>query len=422
MFALLICLLLAVCVIFQATAEGQGEEEEGPITLTFWTHMSEFHRDTFAEIFESYTQANPNVSVKIEYVSGGWDDVQKKLLTSVSADIPMDVIYVDGGQVGQFSERGIVINLDEYIANDSDIDLDDYYPGALNLVRHEGSLHVLPITQAIQGLYYNLDLFSEAGIGGPPATFIEIQRDAKKLTDSSMDQWGVHLRHLDPTSPQVNRLTSFSNFIFPNGGRFLNDAQDKVAINSPEAKEAIQVVLDMIYKDKVHPLPGSVGDEAWMSGKAAMRYEWLYLVNMTKNNAPDLNYKVARLPAGKAGSTSQIGGHAVGVVSTSEHKQASYDLISWLTAAEQDLQYAKTINLLPANITAGKDPYYQDHHAWKGYIDQLQFCIIPNPTAPKWPEVQRYMASVLDDALYDRRGLAEVLAEIEVEGNKIFAE
>src|SRR5579885_2805970 len=77
------------------------------------------------------------------------------------------------------------------------IDQDPEFPLAKILppIRHyyeiDGKLYALPFATSNPVLYYNADAFKKAGIERPPATYAELEADARKLTDPKTRTTGV---------------------------------------------------------------------------------------------------------------------------------------------------------------------------------------------------------------------------------------
>ena len=55
-------------------------------------------------------------------------------------------------------------------------------PQALRYTSYNGVQCTLPVLSDAYGMYYNNDMFAQAGIKSPPKTFSELTQDAKKLT------------------------------------------------------------------------------------------------------------------------------------------------------------------------------------------------------------------------------------------------
>ena len=111
----------------------------------------------------------------------------------------------------------------------------------------------IPFQRSTIVLYYNKELFKEAGLdpNRPPATWKEMAEYAQKLTkrDASgkVTQWGVQI----PSSGFPYWL--FQALAIENGVNLMNAAGTQTYYDKPEVIEALQYWVDLVNKYKVHP-------------------------------------------------------------------------------------------------------------------------------------------------------------------------
>ena len=129
---------------------------------------------------------------------------------------------------------------------DSDaFEQEDFYPQALDAFRFDGKLVCLPQNISSLVVYYNRDLFKRAKVPEPKAgwTWDEMVQKAIKLTrdtngDGDIDQHGLGVE------PSIIRIAPF---VWSNGGEVVDDeeAPTRLALDSPEATEAMQKFFDL---------------------------------------------------------------------------------------------------------------------------------------------------------------------------------
>ena len=100
-------------------------------------------------------------------------------------------------------------------------------------------------------MVYNSELFKEAGIKSLPKNWKEYREACKKLTKATktggpVDQWGVAF-----VLAKACFDLRFSVVLRGFGGDFLTPDWKHSALNTPQAKEAFNYVVDLILKDKV---------------------------------------------------------------------------------------------------------------------------------------------------------------------------
>lgn len=134
-------------------------------------------------IFKEFSKLYPNIEVKINLIA--------ELSTSIKAKL--DVIAMGGGEMDiwpltdgtQFTEikRGLVRKLDNYIKRDK-IVMQDIFGSAARSAFFNGSYYGLPYRASVQMIFYNKDMFDEAGVQYPTDdwTYEDFYNIAKKVT------------------------------------------------------------------------------------------------------------------------------------------------------------------------------------------------------------------------------------------------
>ncbi|WP_028991533.1 ABC transporter substrate-binding protein [Thermoanaerobacter thermocopriae] len=299
----------------------QKQETAKPVTikLGMWSSSPAEKKivdDQIAKFKEKY----PNIDVQIETIVG---DYMQKLQTELASNTAPDIFYLDSMPAPQLMSSGVLEPLDDYIKK-YNVDVNDFEPALLSAFQWEGKTYGLPKDFNTLALFYNKDMFKAAGINEPPKTWEELRNVAKKLTKDGVK--GLVLSA---------DLARFDAFINQNGGSVYKDG--KVTLNLPENTQALDFYVSLITKDKVADTPQNMGEgwngDAFAAKKAAMAIEGGWMIPFLKEKAPDLNYGIAELPAGKQKSTMAF---TVAYVmnKNSKHKDEAFKLIEFLTGKE----------------------------------------------------------------------------------------
>jgi multiple sugar transport system substrate-binding protein len=132
----------------------------------------------------------------------------------------------------------------------------------------------------VHALYYNREMFAEAGLAEPPMdwndpgwTWTEFREAATELTRTNAEgqpQWGIELYN--------SMEWGWGTFILSNGASVLNKELTEATTDSPEFIEAIQFLIDIIHTDEASPAPGDPSAalgagliDNFQSGRVAMR-------------------------------------------------------------------------------------------------------------------------------------------------------
>ena len=192
-----------------------------------------------------FTEKNPGITVTSGDQPGLGDWFEKLTAQMASGDAP-DVFVGFGSYFKIWAEKGQVLDLQPAVEkNNLAEDLNDFFPNPLVGCHYKGQLIALPKYLNVVVIFYNKDAFDAAG-QAYPVKRVEVGRPddgvqgphRRKQADVR-HHGGFGLTRLDITS------------IWSHCGDVV-DPQDetKVLLDKPETIEGLQVIHDMIWKDK----------------------------------------------------------------------------------------------------------------------------------------------------------------------------
>jgi len=302
----------------------------GPITKIIDGYAADFEKE------------NPGIKLRPIY-SGSYQESIAKALTAVKSGEPPVTSILLSTDMFTLIDEDAIVPFDDLIKTREDRDwLKSFYPAFMENSQTGGKTWGIPFQRSTIVLYYNKDLFKEAGLdpNKPPATWHEMTEYAQKLTkrDASgrVTQWGVQI----PSSGFPYWL--FQGLAIENGANLMNQAGTEVYYDKPAVIEALQYWVDLVNKYKVHP-PGIVEwgttPKDFFERKVAMI--WTTTGNLTnvKNNAK-FDFGVAMLPANKQrGSPTGGGNFYLFKKSTPQQREAAFKFIKWATSPERAAQW-----------------------------------------------------------------------------------
>ena len=371
------CLVALVAASFASLALAQAPVEVpffypvavgGPITKIIDGYVADFEKE------------NPGIKLKPIY-SGSYQESIAKALTAVkSGDPPVTSILLSTDMFTLIDEDAIVPFDDLIKTNDDRTWLKSFYPAFMENSQTGGKTWGIPFQRSTIVLYYNKDLFKEAGLdpGKPPATWNEMTQYAQKLTkrDASgkVTQWGVQI----PSSGFPYWL--FQGLAIESGVNLMNQAGTEVYYDKPEVIGAVQYWLDLVNKYKVHPegiVEWGTTPKDFFEKKVAM--VWTTTGNLTnvKNNAK-FDFGVAMLPANKQrGSPTGGGNFYMFKKSTPQQREAAFKFIKWVTAPQRAAQWGIDTGYVAVRPDAWDTPvmkqYVQSFPPAAVARDQLQY-------------------------------------------------
>jgi len=284
--------------------------------------------------FEELTGINVTLEVLPE------DQFRQVRLLEVSSAAPtLDGYMIMPGQVAaQYLGAGWLRPIDDLVVDPSltmpDLDLDDFFGGALSTFEGPDGLFGLPLQIESSVLFYRADLFEAAGLEGPPTTMDELMAYAAALHSDEVAGFAMRGRGAAATSQTVNLLYSF-------GGQWM-DEDGNSALASEESLAAHEFYAE-IMRNYGPPGPTNLHWPEVLSlygqGQAAMIFD----ANVFRPNMEDPeqaidvvieNTRYAPLPAGPAGSVPGVLVWGLAVNHASQKAEAAWYFIQWALSRE----------------------------------------------------------------------------------------
>lgn len=313
------------------------QEETGEVEVSFWHTFNDEEAKTLKTVLREFQNLNPLIKVKLQQVP--FSDALNKYKTVAQAGLAPDIFRSEIAWTPDLASMGYLMALDTFLSED---DLKDYIPQSLAYNRYRDHIWGIPQVTDCLALLYNKEKLAEA-----PDNLEAFVTIAKELTNPQKDEYGFFYRG-DPYW--------YIPFIWAFGGDMIDAKDLSIKIADQPAVEALQFLIDLRDKHEVVP---SVMDFAndydnqqigFKAGKYAMIINgpWstadILAGDAFKN--PD-NLGIGRIPQGKGGYGSPVGGHNYVVASNTKHLTASWKLINFLNQPKYQARFALKNNLLP---------------------------------------------------------------------------
>lgn len=288
--------ILLIVLVLAAFSNVAVAQDETTLLWGMWGSPEEIA--IHQQVADAYMEANP--TVKIELWSQPWGDYFTKLDTLFAAGdgsaIP-DVFFMS--PIQKYAASGLIQSLDPFI-EETGLDREDYWPGALESTSLDGVVYGFPRDSAVEVLYYNKDDFDAAGLEYPTDewTWDDLRAAAEALT-------------IKDDTGRISRFGlaaeggKYFNFVGGNGGAILDDmfAPSECKLSTPESIEGVEFFAGMMNDEiawRDANLGQAGGDQAaFLSGQASM-----FIQNASRvpaMNAAGVNYDVAAVPLAPSG-------------------------------------------------------------------------------------------------------------------------
>lgn len=342
--------LLALAALFPIAAGGAQEEAE-EVTIQYWSWDPE-QKTQNEGLIAQFEAANPGIKVELTTLEPKeyWTKIR---IMANQKNLP-DVFNLSSGYVEEWAQNGLLYNLDEFIA--SELDKNDYYMSLFDAGKDIGGLGsyvAAPYALVTTVLYYNMDMFDQAGIAYPDSdwTWADFKDAAKKLTkdtngDGVTDQWGYWF---------YGRYAHVESWVYANNG-YLIDRDTNTFAPDANAMEALEFLTDLVLVDKVAPPKKEMSafrqQDVFPQEAAAMFVDGSWNIANNRTVAGDnFRWGIAEIPVGPAGDGSLTYGWPdyLAMSPTTKHAEAAWKFTKYLSGEGLSLDM----------YMAGKIPSYK---------------------------------------------------------------
>ncbi|MDX1993596.1 MAG: sugar ABC transporter substrate-binding protein [bacterium] len=314
-FILLFALLMLVVGIMPAAAQED-------VTLRYFTFSAApDYLEELDAIIAAFQEENPGIT--IEVTTAPFADYFTLLQADVvSGDAP-DVFELNYENFVTYAANDTLLDISDYLTGDA-----PYYPRALEAFQYEGSQLALPETFSTVLLFYNADLFDQAGVEYPTAewTWEDATAAAESIRALGDDVWGLY-------SPV--QFWEFYKKAAQNGEcSFFNEDMTESTINSPACVETLSTMVGFIESGlmpSASDLSGVSDSELFLSGKLGMLVTGIWMFGAFEE-AP-FNWDVQIEPALNQ-HAHHFFANGVAVSATTENPEAAAAWAEFLTASE----------------------------------------------------------------------------------------
>jgi multiple sugar transport system substrate-binding protein len=313
---LFLAALATAALAFTATSGAATSTQT--VVLSGWTEPPEATA-ALKNVIAAFEATHPTIDVKYQPSDNYVQDVEN----GFAAGTPPDVFYVNSDVAPDWIARGYMQPLGGFVQK-SNFDTSHFFPVLLNGFKGPGGQpYGFPKDWSPLAEYINDTLLAQAGVAAP-TTWSELRAAAVQIRAAT----GV-----TPICLSVDwaRLLAF---VEENGGSMLNDSHTAATIDSPEGKAAVEFYVDLVH-DGLAALPSDLGEgwcgQAIADGKVAIAFEGNWLLPIIKDSG--IAYSIHPMPSNvRRGNLAFTVAYAI--ASSSQHMQAAWTLLSYLTGRD----------------------------------------------------------------------------------------
>lgn len=392
--------------------ESKAETKEEQITLKFMRMGSpEQATPIFEPIIEEYEKQNPNIKIEFEVIS--WAESLTKTKLQFSSDQFADVGFMPQ-YIYEYAEGGYLLDLTPYFEADPDF-LNQFSESVIETCKYKGSLYGVPCALGAYSLWYNADLFEQAGLdpNDPPETWEELLDYAETIKQKT------GIPGLAVGAKAASDLSDVYEAIFAcNAGVGVwSDEEQRfvIADHRDVAVDAVEYMQEMMNRDIHQPNPIEIdfygGRTLFRDHQVAMTIDGVWMVKEIRDQLQDGSetLRTTLLPSGAEGSISFAGIGQWCIPASCEHPDEAWKFIKFLMTPENQARHGDNWGLLPILEEQQTMEQYEDYY-WEPLIKQTtEHELVGYIQNPNVTNFQTVIAEQVSDAMMGKQTAEETV-------------
>jgi multiple sugar transport system substrate-binding protein len=357
-----------------------GSAGPAPETLRFWAMGRE--GEVVQELVRGFERENPGVRVQVQQMP--WSAAHEKLLTAFVGRSTPDLAQLGNTWISEFAALQALEPLEPWLAKSTSVDSTDYFHGIWDTNLIDGVPYGVPWYVDTRVLFYRKDLLKRAGYDSMPTTWPawrEAMLSISKLVGA--DHFVVFL--------PLNEWPPVVILGLQAGSPLLKDHDTRGAFTEPAFRRAFGFYVDLFRSGLAPPVRNN--EVANLYQEFARAYFSMYITGpwnlgeFHNRLPPELQnaWGTSALPGPDAATpgVSLAGGSSLVIFHGSQHAQAAWRLVEYLSRPEQQLAFYRLTGNLPARLEAWRDTALARDPNTRAFGEQLQH-VVPTPKIPEW--------------------------------------
>ncbi|MGD8494968.1 MAG: ABC transporter substrate-binding protein [Gemmatimonadales bacterium] len=305
-----------------------------------------------------------------------------------------DILQLDVVWTPEFAAAGWILPLERFTP-----EIEAFLPASIEADSWDGRLYALPWFVDVGMLYWRTDLMD-----APPTSLAGLRRVAERAREAGDVNYGFVWQG----ARYEGLVTVFLEHVGAFGGSLM-DADGTVRVDEEPAVRALTWMRDAVWDVKTVPQAALTWHEeetrfAFQNGQAAFMRNWPYAWSLLEGEEGSRvagRVGIAPMPGTSGGAaTAALGGGQLAINANSDHPEAAWAVIEYLTQSEQMLERAAVVGQYPARAALYDDPRLadalgQDVAPLKAIVERAT----PRPVTPVYTQLSELLQIQLHRAL-----------------------
>ncbi|GAF06893.1 sugar ABC transporter [Paenibacillus pini JCM 16418] len=346
---------------------------------------------------------NPNIVIDLQVAN--WDILDSIYTTMISKNQPPDLLNTN--VFSHFAYDGLLNDMNDILSPEL---RSKFYPDLMKLDQWDNKQYGVPYVSSNRKLYYNKELFREAGISKPPATWSELKQDSMKVKNTGK----AHGFGVDLSDNEIQAYLSY--FFLGAGGGWIKDG--KWNINSPQNIEGLSFLKDMYTEGLSDPDPTvTTRDEKQRivgDGKLSMMISGNYFTSVMPREFPGLQYGSGSIPVKDGVPPINFGVHDMLVSFKTDHtdKEAISKFLDYLYSDPIYTEIISREGFLPVTKDVGSQMSAANPLTKQNLTDLRTAQFYP-VQQPEWQSIMDTARKMGDAVLHDHVSPKQALDQLQ---------
>ncbi|WP_435159091.1 ABC transporter substrate-binding protein [Haladaptatus sp. DFWS20] len=301
---------------------GDGDNSGGTTTLQFWTLFSGGDGKAMKSQVDQFNKEHDDIQIKRQRQP--FEEYYDKLFTSMTGGNAPDLAVFHTTEIQRFVDA--LQPLGDLLSDDTS---SAYVDSIWSETKFDGKRLALPLDTHPNGLYYNKDIFKQAGLDPekPPTTFEELKQTANTIS-SETDKLAFSP---DPYNQYFVR--QFIAWQRGRSGQFLNEDKTKAAFDDQNGIALGEFYSNISNKwnwDKADAT-AERGTKAFRAGDMAMTINGTWYYGVLQEQDYSWGMTKPFVAPGQKQKMTWANSHTIGVPNGGSNTEAAVKAAEWLT-------------------------------------------------------------------------------------------
>lgn len=376
----------------------ESKKESGEkVELSLWSYYSDGEQKQLEAMIEKFNDSQENIKVSHQYIP--FSDLKKQLSVGIAAGNLPDLAIIDNPDHAAYAAMGMFADITDKVNEWGQ--QEKYFEGPWDSVVYDGKVYGVPFVSNCLALFYNKDMFEQAGVE-PPTNWTELEEVSKKLSKDGVYGLGI------VANKSEEGVFHFLPWILSTGA-------DILKLDTPEAAKALDYIKNLIdenamSKEIVNLGPGDLS-KYFTSEKLAMMVNGPWMIPGIEEENPNFEWGIVKIPMDNR-YASVLGGENLGVIKGG-HEDEAWEFIKFMADESNMQEFISKTGYFPPRKDVAEDKFWTEDPLKSVFLEQMEYAL-PRGPHPKWPEISNAIAVAMHEAITGVKTSEDALKDAQI--------